>query len=191
MTGAEISLERLVRRLAETPASLRSADGVRVDAVVRDVLEGSGADVRTPLLRALLARCAPSEAVDDRTSRATLVAAWLLADPAFAAAAAPGDAAADFLGDAVPLLARAVEPSLFVTDPERREEMARRALAAFGLRPAGESERTAADRLAALDSVGRSSLLRDAWGRLKRAREVREAMRRREAEASAARWGGE
>ena len=41
----------------------------------------------------------------------------------------------------------------FVSDPERREELVRWVLARLGLRPAGESEHQAADRLSALDSV--------------------------------------
>ena len=48
----------------------------------------------------------------------------------------------------------------------------------------------AADKAAErLDAA--TNRINNAWERLKRAREVRETLRRREAEESAARWGGE
>jgi hypothetical protein len=198
MTESEPSLERLMRRLAETPPSLLAAprtkdapDGVHVAAVVRDVLERTGPVTQLPEVRALLAKLASPPASEERALRLTLVAAWLLDDAVFANEAERAQRVTAFLTEAVPLLASAADPALFVTDAERREELVRRALAAFGARPAGESEATAEDRLAALDSGGRSGFLRDAWARLKRAREIREAMRKKEAEEAAARWGGE
>jgi hypothetical protein len=198
MKPDEPSLDRLMRRLAETPPSLRlpprtadRTDGVHVAAIVRDVLERTGPAAYRPDIREFLDRLVRAPADEERSLALTLVAAWLLEDPVFDEAPDRIDRAAGFLAQAVPLLAQAVDPSLFVSDAERREELVRRALAAFSLRPSGESERTAEDRLAAVDSAGRSSFLKDAWARLRRAREIREAMRKKEAEEAAARWGGE
>lgn len=198
MSTEEPSLERLMRRVAETPPSLRAPprtsrrkDGVHVAAVVRDALERGGPAMHRDDVLALLARLTAAPAEEERTLALTLIAAWLVDDRLFAETGHHAEHAVEFLGEVVPVLARAAEPTLFVTDAERREEFVRRALLAFGLRPAGESESTFEDRLAAVDSAGRSGVLRDAWARLKRAREVREAMRRKAAEESAARWGGE
>lgn len=196
MTRREVALAPLLRRLAETPAAMqrpprRGRGGeVHVDAIVRDLLETRGADLRDRAIRRLLGDLAPGAKGNERTLRTTLVAAWLLDAPTLRGGT-PTKSVVEFLAGVVPRLADAVEPSLFISDPDRREELARRALAALDLHPAGESDSAAADRLAALDSAGRSGFLREAWDRLKRAREVREAMRRREARESAARWGSE
>ena len=61
-------------------------------------------------------------------------------------------------------------------DPERREELARVTLAAFELRPAGESLAQAQDRLQAISGAERKRLIEAVQAAEKRAREVREAL---------------
>jgi hypothetical protein len=79
----------------------------------------------------------------------------------------------------------------FVSDPDRREELCRIALDAAGLFPAGESEKTAAERLTALDSVERKKILDKTRDAQKRAREIREAMLQKEAEEAASKMSRE
>ena len=76
-------------------------------------------------------------------------------------------------------LARLVKAELFVSDPDRREELARFVLASLDLRPAGETVEQASDRLTTLDSVERDRVLRRTAAAEKRAREVRQAMARK------------
>ena len=79
----------------------------------------------------------------------------------------------------------------FITDPDRREELCRIALDAAGLVPAGEDEKTAAERLAGLDSIERKKILDKTAAAQKRAREIREAMLRKEAEEAASKMSRE
>jgi len=118
-------------------------------------------------------------------------AAFLAADPWFAeyARAHPDSNIAAktrvFLTDGLTELSRYVKPGYLVNDPEGREELARRYLAALDLVPEGETAAQAADRLTALDSVERARLIGATRESQKRARELREAMARREAEEAA------
>jgi hypothetical protein len=73
----------------------------------------------------------------------------------------------------------------FVHDPDRREELARLALARLGYRPAGESVAQAQDRLTSLSSVERARVMGAARAAEERARAVREALARKAAEESA------
>lgn len=79
----------------------------------------------------------------------------------------------------------------FVTDPDRREELCRMALDAAGLYPAGENEKISAEKLAALDSIERKKILDKTREAQKRARELREAMLRKEAEEAASKMSRE
>lgn len=189
-------LERLTRRLAETPPEFLRPPGARkgergavlVAAVVSDLLRDLGGE----LLTAALAR--PFGASDESGRRRlslVLVAAWLLADRWFRDANRFAPAAYELLSTGLDDLAAIVEPARFTSDPERREELARVCLRALGLRPAGESEAQSADRLATLDSAERIHLLRDTRRAQERVREVREAMRKKAAEEAAAAYGRE
>ena len=82
-------------------------------------------------------------------------------------------------------LSRAAKAEYLVNDPEGREEIGRIVLKALDLVPAGESEEQALDRLAAIDSVERAAVIEKTRAAQKRARELREAMARREAEEAA------
>ncbi len=96
-----------------------------------------------------------------------------------------------WLGRGLDKLAELVAADQFVKDPDRREELARLCLAALDLRPAGESENSAEDRLKTLDSVERVRLIKATQEQQKRARQLREEMRRKEAAEAAAKVGRE
>jgi hypothetical protein len=79
----------------------------------------------------------------------------------------------------------------FITDPERREEICRAALDAAGYYPEGENEQNARDRLSTLDSVERKIILTRTAEAQKKARELKEAMMRKEAEEAASKMSRE
>src|SRR5690349_10153388 len=135
-------LETLTRRLAETPEEflaeprIGNAGQVHTGAVVGDLLRMLGHDVSAGDLT-------PFSASDNRRDRnrlgVTLVLAWLLADEWFVDARLPADALLTLLGTTAGELAEQIPSAKLVTDPDRREELTRVALARLGLRPSGES----------------------------------------------------
>lgn len=174
-------VERLTERLARAPAVFASPlaeGGVRLGAVVADLFRDRA--VRPP--DGIAARFATDGASPARRRHLQLVllASWLLHDEAFADVAP--DALLALLEERLAALAEAVVPRKFVEDGERREELARTCLAALGRAPAGESAAAAEDRLAALDSVRRRTLLREARAR-ETAREAERVRRQKELEA--------
>jgi hypothetical protein len=90
------------------------------------------------------------------------------------------------LSQGLETLAAAIRAESVVADPDRREELVLFCLKSLGLRPQGETEAQAADRLTALDSVERSRVVRETREAEARAREVRQMMARRAAEEAAA-----
>ncbi|MFN7950406.1 MAG: hypothetical protein U0610_01685 [bacterium] len=173
MTTADVA--RLAARLAEAPpvflASVDPAEprAVRIEAVVGDLF-------RERASRALEASELAAFAYQAKARRhleLVLVASWLLHDECFRGVEA--HALLALLGERTALLAELVVARAFVEDPERREELVRVTLQALGIAPAGESPAIAEDRLAALDSVRRDQLLREA-----RARDQEREQRRRE-----------
>jgi hypothetical protein len=172
------ALDALTRRLAECPAAFL-AEGTHASAVVFDLMIDLGGP---------MAKVAPPPA---EARALVLVAAWLLHDPWFLGARRYAAPALAWLQGGLDPLARLVPAEQFVHDAERREELARACLAALGLRPRGESEAQAADRLRTIDTVARERVVREMRTKEQRARELREAMRRKEAEEAAARWSPE
>lgn len=189
-------LERLLRRLAETPDwFLRKpgtnggpADGVDLTAVLRDLLLDLGCE--TPDAPAL--QLTKRIGIQTERGRIALVLAWLLHDGYFlerqgafvdGAVAAFREIPARFTG--------VVGAERFVGEPDRREELARLSLKFLGLRPEGETDEQADDRLISLDSVERANVIRESRAAEKRAREIREAMARKAAEEAAATYGRE
>ncbi len=185
-------LPAIHRRLAETPADfldeprIGRQGRVVVAALLGDVLQALGlpADPR------LLARYRPEggDPQDRNAFRLAMVAAWLLADEWLARETAQPEQLADLLLATLPELAAQVRADLFVTDPDRREELARTFLARLGFRPEGESEAEAADRLSMVSAAERSRLLAASRAAEQRAREVREALARKAAQESADKW---
>jgi hypothetical protein len=184
-------LELLTRRLAETPEDflaeprLGQTGRVRTAAVVGDLLEGFGAAVESPELQ-------PFVGVDARSDRnrlaVTLLLCWLLADEWFQKARPPAADVLRLLDTEASELAGHVAARKFVTDPDRREELARLALARLGFRPAGESLAQAQDRLTTLNSAERARVVQAARAAEERARKIREALAKRAAEESADKW---
>lgn len=200
-------LERLTRRLAETPAEFRaeprigeqSVGGpdivqvgivqvgvVQVAAVLRDVLDDLGLGFAwSPADFEPFLRVTPG----DRNRLAlTLLVAWLLADPDLSKATLPPAGVRELLVETTGELAKRVAAQRFVDDPDRREELVRTVLAHLDLRPAGESLAQAQDRLTLLSTTERQRVLRAAQAAEKRARAVREALARKAAEESADKW---
>lgn len=184
MTDAGPPLETLTRRLAETPPDfllepeIGGVGAVNAAAVVADLLAALGA----PPLTAAEARAFRSTDPADRNLlRLTLIAAWLLHAAWFRQQGGLAGPARNFLKHDLPRLAQLIPAEKFVTDSERREELARYALARLGLRPAGESAAEAEDRWRTVSSVERQRVVAAAQAAEARAREVREAMARQAA----------
>lgn len=186
------AIEQLTRRLAACPAEFLAAPeiggrgDVRVGAVVSDLVRDLGGRPLTPEEARGL-----EQGSGVRRLRLILVAAWLLHDEWFRGRPGFAGAARGFLERGLDELAGIVAPERFVSDADRREELARLALAALGLRPAGESAAQAEDRLRTLDSAERRRVIAAAQEAEKRAREVREAMNRKAAQEAAASYGRE
>lgn len=188
MTEEGPELERLTRRLAECPREfleeprIGATGTIVVAAVVFDLVVAlgntSGHHVHLPFR---------SDDPSDRNAmRIVLVACWLLHDAYFRRRRDLGERAHAFLVEEPPMLAPVIDAEAFVTDPERREELARHCLARLGLRPQGETEDQANDRRTSIDSVERRSVIEAARAAEERARAVREELARRAAEEAAA-----
>lgn len=173
-----------MRRLAETPddflAEPRIGDAGEVvtAALVGDLLHMLGHAAATQDLF-------PADLRDRNRLQLIAVTVWLLADDWVAAAAPDRATLGALLGERIRDLAASGRADQFISDVERREELARTLIAALGLVPAGESEAQAADRLSAVSVVERRRLLRASQEAEERARAVREALIRKAAEESA------
>ena len=202
MTTEGPPLESLTHRLAETPADflaeprIGAAGSVNVAAVVFDTLRDLGG---APVPQELLAAFQPVNAKKNRNRlSAVLIACWLLHDPWFIAQAA-GTTRSEGSQSATALTERAyqllvnglsdltalVQAPRLVSDPDRREELARLSLKALGLRPAGESDAQAADRLTTLSSSERQTVVKAAQAAEARARAIRAEIARKAAEEAA------
>jgi len=180
-------LESLTRRLAETPEEflaeprIGQTGRVHVAAVVADLLR---------LLNAPPAS-APGQFIgnDVRRDRNRLAIAlllcWLLSDDWFRQTKLDAAKVLELLDAQCNELATQVAARKFVTDPDRREELARLALARLGFRPAGETLAQAQDRLTTLNSTERARVMKAARAAEERARQIREALARKAAEESA------
>lgn len=192
MTEEGPQLEALTRRLSECPADFlaepRTPSGqgeVVIAAVVSDLICELGG---SPLRRqeAALFQGAPE---DRNRLRLVLVACWLLYDPWFREGKRFAPQAYKFLAGDLGELASMARADAFVTSPDRREELARLCLKAVGLRPAGETDAQAEDRLTTISSIERARVVRAAREAQERARKIREAMARKAAEEAAASYG--
>lgn len=181
-------LEILTRRLAETPEDflgeprIGGAGRVHVTAVVGDLMRGLGASVDVAALSALEGK----DAKQDRNRLSvTLLLCWLLADDWFRQNKLAAQALLELMSQGSAQLSAQVASRKFVTDPDRREELARFSLARLGFRPAGESVAQAQDRLTSLSSAERARVLQASRAAEARARAIREALARKAAQESA------
>jgi len=181
------SLETLLRRIAETPSDFLAAPhtpgsrtGVHVNAVVSDLLTTYGHTV------ASLSDFETAEnAADKRRAGLTLVLCWLLAEPALIATKLDVEPLHALLTEGATDLAAQFSAEKYLAEPERREELARFALARIDLRPSGETVAQAQDRLTALSSAERARVIKASRKAEQRAREIREALARKAAQESA------
>ena len=106
-------------------------------------------------------RCAIGPAPDPQAEAEAeaQIVAWLLADPVLIAMAIPRAPLWEVLDATVAELASLTPAARYASDPDRREELCRLVLDRLGLRPAGETEAQAADRLSSLSGVERRRLL--------------------------------
>lgn len=182
-------LETLTHRLAECPMEFLSEPviggkgGVHVDAVVSDLLMDLGGD---PLSRRGAEPFTSAVKTVRNRLRLTLVAAWIFHDDFFVSAGSYSRSVFDFLKKGLNELSEIVAADMFVTDPDRREELVRLCLEAVNLRPAGETKAQSADRLKTLGSVERSRVIRKTREAQEKARKLREAMKRKLAREAAA-----
>ncbi|QNQ08514.1 hypothetical protein [Sphingomonas alpina] len=179
------SLERLMRRLAETPGEflgeprIGAVGTVATAALVGDLLRGAGIAID----RQMLARFEGDRPAERNRLMLVAVTVWLLADDWVGTPSRDG--LLGLLDDTVGELAATGHAQAFVEDAERREELARTVLAALELLPEGEDARQAADRLSAVSATERQRLIRASREAEERARLVREALIRKAAEESA------
>ncbi len=189
MERAGPPLELLTRRLAETPADflaaprIGSTGSVAVAAVVGDLLDLLGSE---PAAAERLAVFESDNARQDRNRLClVLVLCWLLADEWFRGEHLDMAGVWQLLGPGASELAADNPADRFVTDPDRREELARLALARLGSRPDGETVAQAQDRLTRISSSERNRVMQAARAAEERARAVREALVRKAAQESA------
>jgi hypothetical protein len=194
MKGEGPALERLLHRLVNTPGEflklpMMSSGGgdqgrVAVGAIVSDMLRmhgevGLGVDEGSLFVPG-------RSGTTIRSARVALLLCWLLTDESLRSIQSVKDRFLAMMKEKIRTLADCVEPEQFVDDSDRREELVRVLLAGFELRPEGETVPQATDRLATLDSVERTRILKEAKEAEERARQVREAMKKKAAEAAAA-----
>jgi len=185
-------LETLTRRLAECPAEFLAEPrvgkfgAVHVGAVVSDLIRDLGGAALTPEQAAAFQS---KDAKKDRNRLSlVLIACWLLHDEWFRQEKRHAAQAHSFLSAGLTELAALVPAPHFASDADRREELVRLCLKQVGLRPGGESEAQALDRLATLNTAERQRVIRAAREAEERARAIREAMAKKTAEEAADKW---
>lgn len=186
-------LEQLTRRLMETPTPFLGEPrfgkqgSVNVAALVADVLAQFGLHADADQLKRFVGRDRGKE----RNPRMlTQILCWLLTDPALRGKLnAPQ--LLTLLFDEANALAEKVAAKEFVDNDERREELSRLALRSAGLRPQGESANVAEDRWLTVSTRERARLASATRAAEERARQIREALARKAAEASADKWSRE
>lgn len=129
---------------------------------------------------------------DDRAwLRCVLIASWLLSDDWFLKQENIAVGVRALLTTEIREMSRSTQAPKLVSDPDRREELARLCLKALDCRPRGESPEQAQDRLSTLNTAERMRLLKAVREAEKRAREIREAMAKKAAEEAAAKYNRE
>jgi hypothetical protein len=181
-------LETLLQRLANTPEEflgephLGNKGTVHVPAVVADLCRSVG----VPLTAAALTDF--SHGATRNSLSVSLLLCWLVLDDGLRSALLSEGTLFKLLNEGARELAEHTAARKFLTQSERREELARFTLARLSLRPAGETQAQAEDRLTSLSAAERARVLKAAREAEARARAVREALARKAAEESADKW---
>jgi hypothetical protein len=180
-------LDRLLHRMADCPPEfLLGPSEINLVALVCDHWRALGLKIPDAHQRRQLARGL------GESHHVTALVLWLLRDDWFLARPDLAEATGRFLqSNSLAKLAKLVRADAIINDPDRREELVRLCLHGLGLRPEGESETQAADRLTTLDSVERERVVRETRQAEARTREIREAMARKKAQEAAARYSPE
>jgi|SRR5579859_1720403 len=184
------ALETLTRRMAECPPEFLAlprvgeTGAIHVDAVVSDLLRTlGGAGLSPEAARRFQSR---NRKADRARLSVALLACWLLDDDWFRGQLDLAEPVLKLLRDGLVELAATTAAARFVSDPDRREELARVCLSELGLRPAGETIAQAQDRLATLNAAERQRVVKAARQAEERAQKIRVAMQRQaEQEANA------
>lgn len=201
MTTEGPPLESLTRRLAECPpefldepriklANKKAKGRVIVSAVVNDLLIELGG---TPLTKDQLDQFeAQNDSPQTRNRlKLILIGCWLLHDPWFREHSHFAQTVTDLLATGLNESAELTPAGKFISDPDRREELARLCLKALNFRPAGETESQAQDRLTTLNTAERQRVIKAAREAEERAQQIREAMAKKAAEEAADKMGRE
>lgn len=185
------SLETLTHRLADTPGEflaeprIQDTGTVYVSALINDLCYRHGA-------RASLEKLTPFKGTDLKADRNRLALAmitvWLLADEWFVAQRIAQVDLLRVFASAVQELSAANPAHKYVQDPDRREELVRVVLAQLDYRPLDESIEQATDRLSVNSGSERKRLLEASRAAEKRARKIRAALAKKEAEEAADKW---
>ena len=187
-----VSVDALIHHLAQCPPIflddpvINGRGQVHTEAVVHDLLIDCGWQTDAPPDTSAFRQRAKKY---HNPFRCVQVAAWLLSEPGLREHGFDLQRALAYLQKGMKKLAKLVDAELFVTDPDRREEFARRLLAALDIPPMDESASQAADRLASLDSIALHKVIAEAEKRRKeeeRKRKLEEEMRQKQAQEAAA-----
>ena len=197
MSAIGPNLHALLHRLAETPTDFvvgrappdanRPAPQITA-ALVNDFLTRLGRRLDAVVIKRFIVD--GTSGTDNRLALVRTVV-WLLADQGFRQTPLTPEAVLQLLDATVDELAKEAKAAKYVNDPDRREELVRLTLARLGLRPEGETEAQATDRLSAISSSERRRLVAASRETERRAREIREALVRKQAEESADKWSRE
>jgi hypothetical protein len=182
-------LQALTHRLTECPPEFLAEPRIgnngmiNVAAVVYDLIRDLSGG---PLDENQLAPFKDNMAADRNWLRVVLISSWLLHDPWFIARRIFSEKALAFLADGLRDAADLIKAQKLISDPDRREELARLLLKALDLLPEGETPAQAQDRLTTISSIERRRVIAETQKAQERAREIREALRKRAAEEAAA-----
>ncbi len=188
------SLQSMMDRLAAIPSEFidfeaKKKERIKIPALVNDLLTGLGAGYLPPDEIKLF----QGDPGQNPHLRVVAILCHIFHDSELCALKISHDRIRKFLrSERLSQLSACIgDTNLLVYEDERREEICRLALDAVGMFPAGESENSAGERLAGLDSVERNRILEKTRLAQLRAREIREAMLRKEAEEAASKMSRE
>lgn len=187
--GPELPI--LTRRIAETPPDFLDEPRIGnkgrlvVVALVCDLLNQFG---YRPKMSDLIHFESDDVKLDRNRLQLVAVVVWVLGHDWFAKEKLSPTLILALLAKHVREISTVTHVDKFITDYERREELARTILARLKMRPKGESKEQAIDRLSALSGIERQRLLAESREAEKRARQIREALARKAAQESADKW---